>query len=178
MDNENTCRKDSAALSRILSRSELQKQVTDFAAQRLAISEVLRAIIRSPHDLQPILQTIVDSAVQLCRSDGGIFRVVEKTGFRLVAYRMNSPMLEGYSPPMFRERGSFIGRLYESKSPVHIPDFDAEIHLAGEADQLAVEKKHGLRTFLIVPMLKNDELIGSISLARLRVEHLRRKRSN
>ena len=89
---------------------------------------------------------------------------------------MNFPMLEGYSPPMFRERGSFIGRLYESKSPVHIPDFDAEIHLAGEADQLAVEKKHGLRTFLIVPMLKNDELIGSI--ARLRVEHLRRKRSN
>jgi signal transduction histidine kinase len=175
MDNENTCRKRSAALPRVLSRSELQKQVTDFAAQRLAISEVLRAIIRSPHDLQPILQTIVDSAVQLCRSDGGIFRVVEETGFRLVAYRMNSPMLEGYSPPMFRERGSFIGRLYESKSPVHIPDFDAEIHLAGEADQLAVEKKHGLRTFLIVPMLKNDELIGSISLARLRVEHFTEK---
>jgi C4-dicarboxylate-specific signal transduction histidine kinase len=71
---------------------------------------------------------------------------------------------------MFRERGGFIGRLYESKSPIHIPDFDAEIHLAGEAEQLAVEKKHGLRTFLIVPMLRNDELIGSISLARLRVE--------
>jgi C4-dicarboxylate-specific signal transduction histidine kinase len=30
---------------------------------------VLRAIIRSPHDLQPILQTIVDSAVQLCRAE-------------------------------------------------------------------------------------------------------------
>jgi hypothetical protein len=84
MDNENTCRKDSAALSRILSRSELQKQVTDFAAQRLAISEVLRAIIRSPHDLQPILQTIVDSAVQLCRSDGGIFRVVNGLSSRRV----------------------------------------------------------------------------------------------
>jgi signal transduction histidine kinase len=169
MNNENTCREDSDAPPRVLSRSELQKQVTDFAAQRLAISEVLRAIIRSPNDLQPILQTIVESALQLCRAEGGIFRVAEETGFRLVAYKMNSP-IEGYSPPMFRERGSFIGRLYESKSPVHIPNFDAEIHLAGEVDQLAVEKKHGLRTFLIVPMLRNDELIGSISLARLHVE--------
>jgi C4-dicarboxylate-specific signal transduction histidine kinase len=170
MNNENTCREDSAALPRVLASSEQHNQVTDFAAQRLATSEVLRAIIRSPHDLQPILQTIVDSAVQLCRADGCIFRVVEETGFRLVAYKMNSPMLEGYSPPMFRERGTFIGRLYESKSPVHIPDFDAEIHVAGETDQLAVEKKHGLRTFLIVPMLRSDELIGSLSLARLRVE--------
>jgi hypothetical protein len=73
MNNENTCREDRAALSRVLSRLELQKQVTDFAAQRLAISEVMRAIIRSPHDLQPILQTIVDSAVQLCRAEGASF---------------------------------------------------------------------------------------------------------
>jgi GAF domain-containing protein len=170
MNDENTCGEGSVALPRVLSRSQLQKQVTDFTAQRLAISEVLRAIIRSPHDLQPILQTIVENAVQLCRAEGGIFRVAEEMGFRLVAYKMNSPTLEGYSPPMFRERGSFVGRLYESKSPVHIPDFDAEIHVAGEADQLAVETKHGLRTFLIVPMLSKDELIGSISLARLRVE--------
>jgi two-component system NtrC family sensor kinase len=141
MNNENTCREDSDALPRVLSRSELQKQVTDFAAQRLAISEVLRAIIRSPNDLQPILQTIVESALQLCRAEGGIFRVAEEKGFRLVAFKMNSP-LEGYSPPMFRERGSFIGRLYESKSPVHVPNLDAEIHLAGEVDQLAVEKKN------------------------------------
>ena len=121
MNDENTCGEGSVALPRVLSRSQLQKQVTDFTAQRLAISEVLRAIIRSPHDLQPILQTIVENAVQLCRAEGGIFRVAEEMGFRLVAYKMNSPTLEGYSPPMFRERGSFVGRLYESKSPVHIP---------------------------------------------------------
>jgi signal transduction histidine kinase len=170
MNKQNTCRENSAALPHVLSSSELHNRGTDFAAQRLAISEVLRSIVSSPHDLQPVLQTIVDSAVQMCRADGCIFRVVEEPSFRLVAYKMNSPMLEGYSPPMFRERGTFIGRLYESKLPVHIPDFDAEIHLAGEADQLACEKKHGLRTFLIVPMLRNNEIIGSLSLTRLRVE--------
>jgi hypothetical protein len=51
-----------AAPPRVLSRSELQKQVTELAAQRAAISEVLRAIASSPHDLQPIFETILDSA--------------------------------------------------------------------------------------------------------------------
>jgi hypothetical protein len=92
MNKQNTCRENSAALPHVLSSSELHNLGTDFAAQRLAISEVLRSIVSSPHDLQPVLQTIVDSAVQLCRSDGGIFRVVEEPGFRLVAYKMNSPM--------------------------------------------------------------------------------------
>ena len=173
MYNENTSRQDSAA-PRALSRSELQKQVTDFAAQRLAISEVLRAIVSSPHDLQPVLQTIVNSAVRLCRAELGVFRVIEEAGSRLVAY--NSPVVSAeFAPPMLHERGSFISRLFESKSPIHIPDFEAEIHRLGEADRVAVAKAGvrtaGIRTVLIVPMLRNDELIGSLGIGRLRIEH-------
>ena len=92
MDNENTRREDSAA-PRALSRSELQKQVTDFAAQRLAISEVLRAIVSSPHDLQPVLQTIVDSAVHLCRAEGGLFRVVEGQALDWLRISLTPPSL-------------------------------------------------------------------------------------
>jgi hypothetical protein len=71
--NEDIRREDSAGSTRVLSDSELQKQITDFAAQRLAISEVLRAIASSPHDLQPIFDTIIDSAVHLCRAEWGTF---------------------------------------------------------------------------------------------------------
>ena len=77
---------DVARLTRELSE-ERQKQATDFAAQRLAISEVLRVIASSPHDLQPILQSIIDSATHLLRAEVGIFRLVEGTGFRLGAYK-------------------------------------------------------------------------------------------
>ena len=63
--NEDTRREDSAGSTRAVSDSELHKQVADFAAQRLAISEVLRAVANSAHDLQPIFETIVDSATQL-----------------------------------------------------------------------------------------------------------------
>src|SRR5215469_3622619 len=103
--------------------SDLQKELAEVRRQRAAISEVLRAIANSPHDLQPIFDTIIDSAVHLCRSDGGNCRMAEETGFRLVAYKV-SPELpeEVYSPPMLWGHDSFIGRLLGSKSPVHIPD--------------------------------------------------------
>jgi hypothetical protein len=91
--NEDIRREDSAGSTRVLSDSELQKQITDFAAQRLAISEVLRAIASSPHDLQPIFDTIIDSAVHLCRAEWGTFRLCEEIGFRLVASKL-SPAVE------------------------------------------------------------------------------------
>ena len=49
-------------------RSDLQKELDDVLLQRAAISAVLRAIASSPHDLQPIFDTILDNAVHLCRA--------------------------------------------------------------------------------------------------------------
>jgi hypothetical protein len=51
--------------------SELQDRVTELIEQQAAISEVLRAIANSPHDLQPIFDAILDSATRLCRADRG-----------------------------------------------------------------------------------------------------------
>jgi hypothetical protein len=66
------------------SRSNLQKELAEVLRQRAAISEVLRAIANSPHDLQPIFDTILDSAVHLCRAEWGSCNLTEETGFRLV----------------------------------------------------------------------------------------------
>src|SRR6266849_940895 len=53
--------------------SELQDRLTELIEQQTAISEVLRAIASSPHDLQPIFDAILDSATRLCRAEKGSF---------------------------------------------------------------------------------------------------------
>src|SRR6266699_5145302 len=72
--------------------SELQDRVTELVEQQTAISEVLRAIANSPHDLQPIFDAILDSATRLCRADLGTLRLSEEGGFRRVAIRWD-PLL-------------------------------------------------------------------------------------
>ena len=67
--------------------SEPRDRVTELIEQQAAISDVLRAIANSPHDLQPIFDAILDSAARLCRADVGSLRLSEEGGHRLVAVR-------------------------------------------------------------------------------------------
>ena len=62
--------------------AEPQDRVTELIEQQTAISEVLRAIASSPHDLQPIFDAILDSATRLCRADIGTLRLSEEGGAR------------------------------------------------------------------------------------------------
>jgi DNA-binding CsgD family transcriptional regulator/GAF domain-containing protein len=167
MNSEIAPRGSSAAHRRGLSRSKLQQRVAELAAHHAVIWEVLRAIVSSPHDLQPICQTIIDSAIRLCRADAGSFRLVEEAGLRLAAYRWSPAALPRYSPPMLLDHASFIGR--HSKSLVHIPDI-VKVYSAVEVDKVAAVNA-GFRTALLVPMLRNDELVGAFSIGRRRIEH-------
>src|SRR5271167_141794 len=107
--------------------SELQDRVTELIEQQTAISDVLRAIANSPHDLQPIFDAILDSATRLCRADLGTLRLSEDNGLRRVAMR-GDPLLVSQvwsSFPVLVEKGSFPTRLATSSLPTHIPDLTA-----------------------------------------------------
>src|SRR5947209_3236184 len=90
--------------------SELQDRVTELIEQQAAISEVLRAIANSPHDLQPIFDAILDSATCLCRADLGTLRLSEEGGLRRVAIR-GDPLLVSQMRslfPVLAEKGSLL----------------------------------------------------------------------
>jgi signal transduction histidine kinase len=151
--------------------SELEDRVFELIKQQAAISEVLRAIASSPHDLQPIFDAILDSATRLCRADFGTLRLSEESGLRRVAAR-GDPLLVRHSWssfPVLVEKASLPGRLAASKLPIHIPDLTA---LEGEHrdDAWITAVKAGFRTVLTVPLLKDDEIIGLIGLGRKQLQ--------
>src|SRR5882762_8463165 len=154
----------------VRSRSELHDRVTELIEQQTAISEVLRAIANSPHDLQPIFDAILDSAKRLCRADMGSLRLFEESGLRLMAVR-GDPFLvsQAWSSFPVLEKESFLGRLATSRLPAHIPDLTA---LEGDhRDDLwvtAAKARH--RTALFLPLLKDNEIVGIISLGRTLVQ--------
>src|ERR1700693_4241547 len=150
--------------------SELQDRVAELVEQQTALSEVLRAIASSPHDLQPIFDAILDSATRLCRADMGSLRLFEESGLRLVAVR-GDPFVVSQARSSFPvlDKESFLGRLTTSKLPAHIPDLTA---LEGDhRDDLWVTvAKARYRTALFLPLLKDNEIVGVISLGRTRVQ--------
>jgi C4-dicarboxylate-specific signal transduction histidine kinase len=156
---------------RVPSRAELQRQVTELLEQQAAISEVLRAIARSPDDLQPVFDTILDSAARLSRARGGAIRLCEENGLRLVA-RTAGSVPGPWSPPTLLERYSLFNLLAATRSPIHVPDLAAhEVFRRGDDSYIVnLVNLLGIRTFLLVPMLKDQEIIGVISLDRDHVE--------
>src|ERR1700726_199986 len=146
-----------------------QDRVTELIEQQAAISDVLRAIANSPHDLQPIFDAILDSATRLCRADIGSLRLSEEGGLPGVAARGDPLLVSQSLTPVLLEKGSFLGRIAASRSPTHIPDLAALEGDDREDDWFTVVDA-GFRTGLVVPLLKDNEIVGLITLGRKQVQ--------
>jgi signal transduction histidine kinase len=150
--------------------SELQDRVTELIEQQTAISEVLRAIASSRYDLQPIFDAILDSATRLCRADIGTLRLSEESGLRLVAVR-GDPLLVSQawsSFPVLAEKGSLPSRFAAGRLPTQIPDL-AALEDDHQDDFLVAWRNAGVRTWLVVPLLNDNEIVGIITLSRKQV---------
>jgi C4-dicarboxylate-specific signal transduction histidine kinase len=158
--------------SRILAHSELlQKELTEVVRHRAAISEVLRVISNSPHDLQPIFDIIIQSATRLCRATYGNLRLAEPEGFRIVAeVSYPSSVAKRWRQPKFNIRHGPLAKMAARKRPLHIPDLAMEkdyLKNSAVANLLTLGR---IRTMLIVPMLSNKVVIGAITVSRTRVQ--------
>jgi signal transduction histidine kinase len=141
--------------------SDPQDRVTELIEQQTAISEVLRAIANSPHDLQPMFDAILDSATRLCRADLGTLRLSEEGGFRRVAIRGAPLLISRMSIPVVADKKNYV-------FPMHIPDLTA---LDGDLRHYwTAAVNAGFRTGLALPLLKDNKIVGIISLCRKQVQ--------
>ena len=151
--------------------NELRQRTDDLSEsleQQTATSEVLQVISRSAGELQPVFDTMLENAVRICGAKFGNLLLVEGDAYRHVAlYGAPQAFLEERRRnPVIRPRpGSDLDRVRTTKQIIHIADMQV-----GGAATTAIVELAGARTFLNVPMLKDDELIGTIGIYRQNVQ--------
>ena len=140
--------------------------LTELLEQQTATSEVLKVISSSPGELTPVFELMLENAVRICEASFGNLLLYENDAFRHVAL-YNAPQawaVEQQRDPIAPRRTAyFLYRVADTKQVTHIAD------VALENPDEPIAKVAGARTLLIVPMLKENDLIGVIAIYRQEV---------
>ena len=134
---------------------------------------MLGVISRSPGNLEPVFAAMLENAVRICEATFGNIYHAEGDSLRIVATH-NTPHAfaeERKSAPYFRPGPKDpVRRMMTTKAVVHVHDAAAaEAYAEREPAAVASVELGGTRTLVVVPMLKDNELIGAFALARQEV---------
>jgi len=165
-----TPKRRSAPAVRAESESARLRRERDEALEReKATAEVLRVISSSAGLLEPIFQAVLENAVRICGANFGVLFLREGDAFRRMAMHNPPPAFveEHRRAPVVRpSAASGLGRVIATKQVVHIADLRADrAYREGAPTTVVLVEAAGARSYLGVPMLKDDELIGKLPTA-------------
>ena len=156
---------------------EVQKRTDDLTEsleQQTATSEVLQVISSTPGELEPVFKAMLENATRICEASYGALWLHEGDGFRTVS-------IYGEFPAAYREqwlsRAVFIprpsvplARMASTLQSIHVADMrEHQSYLEGDPLPVAGVEVAGIRTLVIVPMLKGNDLVGGIGIYRKEV---------
>ena len=152
--------------------ARLTHELREALEQQSATSEVLRVISSYPGDPQPVFHAMLKNALRLCDAEFGNIYHWDGSTLHLVAAQ-NAPLAFAEARRLSAVRPSPktpTGRMVTNKKVVHIADLRAEKAYADRDPWIvAGVELGGVRTVLMVPMLKENELIGAFSVYRQEV---------
>jgi GAF domain-containing protein len=146
----------------------LAKSLEETRQQQSALAEVLSAISGSKFELQPVLESVAQTAARLCHARQAVIFRLESGVYCFAAGFSISPAyweLERRSP-ISPGPGTLVGRVAMTRRAVRIDD--AWTDPAYERKENAKVGMH--RSMIGVPLMRNDEPIGVIGLSRSRVD--------
>jgi GAF domain-containing protein len=150
-----------------------QRELSEALEQQAATAEVLRVISSSPGALEPVFRATLANAVRICEATFGTLYLREADAFRMVATHNAPPAFveARQCDPLIRPPpDSALGRVAITMQVAHIADIKTiPSYLDGHPFFVAAVELAGYRTVLAVPMLKDNELIGAITINRTEV---------
>jgi two-component system, NtrC family, sensor kinase len=156
--------------------SELRQRTADLTEsleQQTATSEVLRVISSSPGELEPVFNAMLENAVRICDAKFGNLSLADGNALRIVAMHGAPRALEEYRRREPTIRHGPMAHIFQTKSIVAVADLAAEERYSNSA----VATLGGARTFIGVPMLKDGEVVGAITVYRQEVRPFSEKQT-
>ena len=148
------------------------RELSEALEQQTATSEVLKVISSSPGELEPVFKAMLANAVRICEASYGVlFRFENGAAHAAVMLGVPTAFAEFWQrEPRRPGPRTALGRVVETRQTVHIVDVTTEpAYVEGEPVYVAAANLGGFRTFLNVPMLKDNELMGVFAIYRQEV---------
>ncbi len=158
-----------------IENTRLLTELRDSLEQQTATSEVLRVISSSPGELEPVFSAMLANATRLCEASYGAMWLREGDAWRAVAMHgdLPAPYLDRWRSGAASKIGAHVpmARVLATRQPVHVPDMREDAgYLAGELLPVSAVEEAGIRTQFSVPMIRDEEIVGVITIYRREVK--------
>src|SRR5664279_4454670 len=147
-------------------------ELSESLQQQTATADVLRVISSSPGELEPVFEAMLANATRICGAKFGNLFLYNEGAFRAVAVHNAPPayVKARMGVPIYPGPDMALGRVMQTKQAAQVEDLRAVPgYVARDPQIVAGVELAGVRTMLAVPMLKEDELIGTINIYRQEV---------
>jgi GAF domain-containing protein len=157
-----------------IENTRLLKELRQSLEQQTATADVLRVISSSPGELEPVFQAMLANATTLCEASYGLMYLCEGDALRMAALHGDLPEAfkeQWRSGTLFRPNPNIVpARAVRTRKVVHVADLrEDQAYLSRDPLPVAGVEVAGIRTLLAIPMLKENEPVGSISIYRKEV---------
>jgi signal transduction histidine kinase len=155
-----------------IENARLLNELRQSLEQQTAAADVLRVISSSPGELEPVFNTMLANATRLCDATFGILYLSEGDGYRAVAmHNVPLALVEARQNKLLQfPADAAVTRAADTKQPWHEVDArTVRSYIEGDPQFVASVNLGGMRTVVSVPMLKDDQLIGVITIYRQEV---------
>ena len=153
-----------------IENARLLNELRQSLERQTATSDVLQAINSSPGDVEPVFATMLENAVRICDTTfGNIYRADGDGLSNVATHNTPTAFAEALRSSPYFSPGpkNPVRRMMTAKDVVHVVDVAAtEAYVEREPIAVASVELGGTRTLMIVPMLRDNELVGAFTLAR------------